>query len=96
MLTCGRRTAKFARALPVRGRRRRKPICGRAAGQDELGATVHVLDDGFQHLQVARAVDLQWCQRRSIGLRRAGRAAARAAGGASPPTWCVPPDMRRR
>jgi tetraacyldisaccharide 4'-kinase len=30
---------------------------GRLA-EDELGATVHVLDDGFQHLQVARAVDL--------------------------------------
>ena len=30
---------------------------GRLA-ESELGATVHVLDDGFQHLQVARDVDL--------------------------------------
>ena len=31
--------------------------CGRVA-EGELGATVHVLDDGFQHLALARDVDL--------------------------------------
>lgn len=31
--------------------------CGRVA-ESELGATVHVLDDGFQHLALARDVDL--------------------------------------
>src|SRR6185436_18224038 len=30
---------------------------GRVA-EEQLGATVHVLDDGFQHLQIARTVDL--------------------------------------
>ncbi len=31
--------------------------CGRLA-EEQLGATVHVLDDGFQHLRLARNVDL--------------------------------------
>src|SRR6185436_11743155 len=30
---------------------------GRVA-EEQLGATVHVLDDGFQHLQIERTVDL--------------------------------------
>jgi tetraacyldisaccharide 4'-kinase len=49
----------LARALPgvavVVGESRRD--AGRLA-ERELGATVHLLDDGFQHLQVARDVDL--------------------------------------
>ena len=49
----------LARALPgvavVVGESRYD--AGRLA-ESELGATVHVLDDGFQHLQVARDVDL--------------------------------------
>src|SRR6185503_12918555 len=32
-------------------------LCGRLA-ERRLGATVHVLDDGFQHLELARDVDL--------------------------------------
>lgn len=31
--------------------------CGRVA-EDSLGATIHILDDGFQHLALARDVDL--------------------------------------
>ncbi len=49
----------LARALPgvavVVGASRY--LAGRVAEQ-QLGATVHVLDDGFQHLQIARTVDL--------------------------------------
>ena len=49
----------LARALPgvavvVSASRYR---AGRLA-EDELGATVHVLDDGFQHMQIERDVDL--------------------------------------
>jgi tetraacyldisaccharide 4'-kinase len=49
----------LARALPgvavvVSASRYR---AGRLA-EDQLGATVHVLDDGFQHLQIERTVDL--------------------------------------
>ena len=32
-------------------------LAGRVA-EEQLGATVHVLDDGFQHLQIERTVDL--------------------------------------
>jgi tetraacyldisaccharide 4'-kinase len=32
-------------------------LCGRIA-EEQLGATVHILDDGFQHLALARTVDL--------------------------------------
>jgi tetraacyldisaccharide 4'-kinase len=49
----------LARALPgvavVVGASRYR--AGRLA-EDQLGATVHVLDDGFQHMQLARDVDL--------------------------------------
>jgi tetraacyldisaccharide 4'-kinase len=49
----------LARALPgvivVVGASRYR--AGRVA-EEQLGATVHVLDDGFQHLQIARTVDL--------------------------------------
>jgi tetraacyldisaccharide 4'-kinase len=49
----------LARALPgvavVVGANRYR--AGRRA-EDELGATVHLLDDGFQHLQIERDVDL--------------------------------------
>ena len=54
-------------------------LSGRLA-ERRLGATVHLLDDGFQHLELARDVDLLLRgRRRSAGSADAGRAAARAA-----------------
>ena len=48
-----------ARAAGRAGARRRRPLPRRAASpKREFGATVHVLDDGFQHLKLARDVDL--------------------------------------
>ena len=56
-----RRRAVHARApAPRRHRRWSRPdryIAGRLA-EHHLGATVHVLDDGFQHLQLDRDVDI--------------------------------------
>ena len=55
-------------------------LAGRLA-EHQFGATVHVLDDGFQHLQLDRDVDLVIVGRDDIARPgdAAGRAAARAA-----------------
>jgi tetraacyldisaccharide 4'-kinase len=57
--TAGDEPLMLARALPgvpvLVGTDRY--LCGRLA-ERRLGATVHVLDDGFQHLELARDVDL--------------------------------------
>ena len=63
--------------------------------EHQLGATVHVLDDGFQHLQLDRDIDLVIVAREDVERRAdaAGRPAARAARyAASPPMPCSPPD----
>ena len=81
----------LARALPgvpvLVGADRYLPA---ALAEQQLGATVHLLDDGFQHLQLARDVDLLLVDRR----RSAATACCRPAGCASrstpprPPTRC--------
>ena len=56
----GRRTADAGARAARRRRCSSAPTGTSRAGwpSDELGATVHLLDDGFQHLQLARDVDL--------------------------------------
>ena len=74
----------LARALPgVAGARlRRIDMPPAASPRRTLGATVHVLDDGFQHLGLERDVDLLIvCARGSQRSGAAGRPAARAADG---------------
>ena len=54
-------------------------LSGRLA-ERRLGATVHLLDDGFQHLELARDVDLLLVAEDDLhGSAAAGRPAARAA-----------------
>ena len=72
----------LARQLPGRlgAGRERSLSCGLFA-ERHLGATVHVLDDGFQHLQLDRDVDLVIVAARTSRLMRAdaaGRPFARA------------------
>ena len=78
----------LARQLP--GRRRCSSASDRylagCLAERHLGATVHVLDDGFQHLQLRRDVDLVIVAGGGPRGRRpdaAGRPAARAAGHAA-------------
>ena len=55
----GRRAADAG--APAAGRLRadlRRPLPRRTLAEQQLGATVHVLDDGFQHLQLDRDIDL--------------------------------------
>jgi tetraacyldisaccharide 4'-kinase len=59
--TAGDEPLMLAKALLDKGIRvvvgKDRYACGRLA-ENELGATVHILDDGFQHLGLARDVDL--------------------------------------
>jgi tetraacyldisaccharide 4'-kinase len=59
--TAGDEPLMLARALLDKGIRivvgKDRYACGRLA-ESQLGATVHILDDGFQHLGLARDVDL--------------------------------------
>ena len=71
-------------------------LAGRLAEQ-QLGATVHVLDDGFQHLQLDRDIDLVIVGREDVApTRYAARRAACASRStrASPPMRCSPPTTR--
>ena len=79
--TAGDEPLMLARALPgvpvLVGADRY--LSGRLA-ERQLGATVHLLDDGFQHLQLARDVDLLLVSEDDLHDRAAaGRPAARAA-----------------
>ena len=74
----------LARAAAGRARSSSAPTAISPAGLAErrLGATVHVLDDGFQHLSWrATSICCVVVGRRPGGSPAAGRAAARAAGG---------------
>ena len=61
----GRRAADAGpSAAGCRGRRRREPLrCAGRLAEERLGATVHVLDDGFQHLQIERTSICCWSPR---------------------------------
>ena len=66
-------------------------ICAGRLAEEQLGATVHLLDDGFQHVQLARDVDLLVDQRggsAATGRCRPGGCASRCRPRRTPmPRW---------